>query len=50
VDNEEVLRRIVFVREDQAFPDFKVRHAAEGLALTFVYGACGSGSSAGAGA
>jgi ABC-2 type transport system ATP-binding protein len=27
VENDQVLRRMVFVREDQAFPDFKVRHA-----------------------
>jgi ABC-2 type transport system ATP-binding protein len=27
VENDAVLRRIVFVREDQSFPDFKVRHA-----------------------
>jgi ABC-2 type transport system ATP-binding protein len=27
VENEDVLRRIVFVREDQNYPDFKVRHA-----------------------
>jgi ABC-2 type transport system ATP-binding protein len=27
VDNDDVLRRMVFVREDQVFPDFKVRHA-----------------------
>jgi ABC-2 type transport system ATP-binding protein len=26
-ENEDVLRRMVFVREDQAYPDFKVRHA-----------------------
>jgi ABC-2 type transport system ATP-binding protein len=26
-ENEDVLRRLVFVREDQAYPDFKVRHA-----------------------
>ena len=26
-ENERVLRRMVFVREDQAYPDFKVRHA-----------------------
>ena len=26
-ENEHVLRRMVFVREDQAYPDFKVRHA-----------------------
>jgi ABC-2 type transport system ATP-binding protein len=26
-ENEQVLRRMVFVREDQAYPDFKVRHA-----------------------
>jgi ABC-2 type transport system ATP-binding protein len=24
--NEQVLRRMVFVREDQAYPDFRVRH------------------------
>jgi ABC-2 type transport system ATP-binding protein len=27
VENDAILRRIVLVREDQAFPDFKVRHA-----------------------
>lgn len=27
VENDSVLRRIAFVREDQQFPDFKVRHA-----------------------
>ncbi|MFD5095236.1 ABC transporter ATP-binding protein [Amycolatopsis thailandensis] len=27
VENERVLRRLVLVREDQQFPDFKVRHA-----------------------
>ncbi|MQA15486.1 MAG: ATP-binding cassette domain-containing protein [Pseudonocardiaceae bacterium] len=27
VENDAVLRRMVFVREDQVFPDFKVRHA-----------------------
>jgi ABC-2 type transport system ATP-binding protein len=27
VENDAVLRRMVLVREDQAFPDFKVRHA-----------------------
>lgn len=27
VENDAVLRRMVFVREDQTFPDFKVRHA-----------------------
>ena len=26
-ENEAVLRRMVFVREDQVYPDFKVRHA-----------------------
>jgi ABC-2 type transport system ATP-binding protein len=26
-ENEAVLRRLVFVREDQAYPDFKIRHA-----------------------
>ena len=26
-ENEAVLRRMVFVREDQIYPDFKVRHA-----------------------
>jgi ABC-2 type transport system ATP-binding protein len=26
-ENEQVLRRMVFVREDQSYPDFKVRHA-----------------------
>ncbi len=27
VENDDVLRRMVFVREDQDYPDFKVRHA-----------------------
>jgi ABC-2 type transport system ATP-binding protein len=27
VENEAVLRRMVFVREDQTYPDFRVRHA-----------------------
>jgi ABC-2 type transport system ATP-binding protein len=27
VENDAILRRMVFVREDQAFPDFRVRHA-----------------------
>jgi ABC-2 type transport system ATP-binding protein len=27
VENDDVLRRMVFVREDQEYPDFKVRHA-----------------------
>jgi len=27
VNDEEVLRRMMFIREDQAYPDFKVRHA-----------------------
>jgi ABC-2 type transport system ATP-binding protein len=27
VENDDVLRRMVFVREDQVYPDFKVRHA-----------------------
>ena len=27
VENDAVLRRMVLVREDQAFPDFKIRHA-----------------------
>jgi ABC-2 type transport system ATP-binding protein len=27
VENDVILRRMVFVREDQVFPDFKVRHA-----------------------
>jgi ABC-2 type transport system ATP-binding protein len=26
-ENEQVLRRTVFIREDQAYPDFKVGHA-----------------------
>ncbi|MGH3318577.1 MAG: ABC transporter ATP-binding protein [Streptosporangiaceae bacterium] len=29
VENDAVLRRMVFVREDQVFPDFKVRHAIQ---------------------
>ena len=29
VENEKVLRRMVFVREDQAYPDLKVRHALQ---------------------
>ena len=28
-ENDAVLRRMVFVREDQAYPDFRVRHAIE---------------------
>ncbi len=27
VENDAILRRMVLVREDQAFPDFKIRHA-----------------------
>jgi ABC-2 type transport system ATP-binding protein len=27
VENDSILRRMVLVREDQAFPDFKVKHA-----------------------
>ncbi len=29
VENETVLRRMVFVREDQAYPDFRVRHVVQ---------------------
>jgi ABC-2 type transport system ATP-binding protein len=29
VENDAILRRMVLVREDQAFPDFKVRHALQ---------------------
>ena len=29
VENEQVLRRMVFVREDQAYPDFRVRQAVQ---------------------
>lgn len=29
VENDHILRKVVFVREDQVFPDFKVRHALE---------------------
>ena len=29
VENEQVLRRMVFVREDQAYPDFRVRHVVQ---------------------
>jgi ABC-2 type transport system ATP-binding protein len=29
VENDDVLRRMVFVREDQEYPDFKVRHALQ---------------------
>ena len=29
VENETVLRQMVFVREDQAYPDFRVRHAVQ---------------------
>ncbi|MGH3236448.1 MAG: ABC transporter ATP-binding protein [Streptosporangiaceae bacterium] len=28
-ENDPILRRMVFVREDQAYPDFKVRHALQ---------------------
>jgi ABC-type multidrug transport system ATPase subunit len=31
VENEAVLRRMVFVREDQSYPDLKVRQALTGL-------------------
>jgi ABC-2 type transport system ATP-binding protein len=34
-ENENVLRRLVLVREDQAYPDFKVRHALR--AASFCY-------------
>lgn len=34
VENDHILRQLVFVREDQVFPDFKVRHALE-LAACF---------------
>jgi ABC-2 type transport system ATP-binding protein len=29
VENETVLRRMIFVREDQTYPDFRVRHAVQ---------------------
>ncbi len=29
VENEQVLRQMVFVREDQAYPDFRVRHVVQ---------------------
>ena len=29
VENERVLRQMIFVREDQTYPDFKVRHALQ---------------------
>ena len=29
VENETVLRQMVFVREDQTYPDFRVRHAIQ---------------------
>ena len=29
VENEQVLRQMIFVREDQAYPDFKVRHVLQ---------------------
>jgi len=28
-ENDAVLRRMVFVREEQAYPDFRVRHAIQ---------------------
>ena len=34
-ENEDVLRRLVLVREDQVYPDFKVRHALR--AASFCY-------------
>jgi ABC-2 type transport system ATP-binding protein len=34
-ENEDVLRRLVLVREDQAYPDFKVSHALR--AASFCY-------------
>src|SRR6202522_4290758 len=34
-ENEDVLRRLVLVREDQTYPDFKVRHALR--AASFCY-------------
>jgi ABC-2 type transport system ATP-binding protein len=35
VEDEDVLRRMVFVREDEAFPDFKVRHALRAASWFF---------------
>jgi len=29
VENEQVLRQMVFIREDQSYPDFRVRHAVQ---------------------
>ena len=40
-ENENVLRRLVLVREDQAYPDFKVRHALR--AASFCYPNCDAG-------
>ncbi len=34
-ENEQVLRRMVFVREDQVYPDFKVRHALRAASWFF---------------
>lgn len=34
-ENDRVLRRMVFIREDQAYPDFKVRHALK--AASYCY-------------
>jgi len=35
VENAEVLRRMVFVREDQLFPDFSVKHAIKAASFFF---------------
>ncbi len=35
VENETVLRQMIFVREDQAYPDFKVRYAVQAAAMLY---------------
>jgi ABC-2 type transport system ATP-binding protein len=35
VENEAVLRRMVFIREDQVYPDFRVRHLVQTAALFY---------------
>jgi ABC-2 type transport system ATP-binding protein len=35
-ENEQVLRRMVFVREDQAYPDFKVGHALRAASWSYA--------------
>jgi ABC-2 type transport system ATP-binding protein len=35
VENDAILRRMVLVREDQIFPDFKVRHALRAAAMFY---------------